>query len=53
MGSVQEKNLKGIADAIRTQEGSTALIPADDFADRVLALGTTALPDPHHHSGSQ
>ncbi len=36
--SMQQEQLKRIADAIRTQEGSTELISADTFYQRVLAL---------------
>lgn len=43
--STQETNLKAIADAIREKEGSTALIPAEDFPARILALETGGLPD--------
>lgn len=38
MSSVQEVNLKAIADAIREKEGSSQLIKASTFADRILAL---------------
>lgn len=38
--SIQETNLKKIADAIREKEGSTAFIMADDFADRIRAIET-------------
>ena len=33
--SVQENHLKAIADAIRAMEGSTAPIPASEFAARI------------------
>ena len=36
--STQETNLTAIADAIREKEASTAVIPANTFADRILAL---------------
>lgn len=36
----QENMLKGIADAIRTKEGSTDFIPASEYATRILALTT-------------
>ena len=36
--SVQETNLKAIADAIRAVDGSKALIPADQFKDRIALL---------------
>lgn len=36
--STQGIKLKEIADAIREKEGTTAPIPAKDFADRILAL---------------
>lgn len=38
MSSLQEVKLKAIADAIRTVEGTTGLIPAEDFANRILNL---------------
>lgn len=38
--SVQENHLKAIADAIRAMEGSTALIPASEFAARIQAIQT-------------
>jgi len=43
--STQETKLAAIADAIRTKEGSSARIPANDFASRILALETGGLPD--------
>lgn len=43
--STQETKLTAIADAIRAKEGSTAPIPANDFASRILALETGGLPD--------
>ena len=44
--SVQETKLKAIADAIRAKDGTTEPIPANDFADRILALETGgSLPD--------
>ena len=36
--SIQEANLKAIADAIREKEGSAEPIPANDFAARILAI---------------
>lgn len=36
--SVQEQNLKDIADAIREKEGSGAPIPAKDFSERIRSL---------------
>ena len=36
--SVQEQNLKAIADAIREKEGTAEPIPAGDFAARILAI---------------
>ena len=38
--SVQENHLKAIADAIRAMEGSTAPIPASEFATRIQAIQT-------------
>ena len=38
--SVQENHLKAIADAIRAMEGSTAPIPASEFAARIQAIQT-------------
>lgn len=38
--SVQENHLKAIADAIRAVEGSTAPIPASEFAARIQAITT-------------
>ena len=38
--SVQENHLKAIADAIRAMEGSTAPIPANEFAARIQAIQT-------------
>lgn len=38
--STQETNLKAIADAIRTKEGSTDTIPANTFAQRILGIQT-------------
>lgn len=40
MASIQEINLKEIADAIREAEGSTGPIPAEEFASRIRALST-------------
>lgn len=40
--SVQENHLKAIADAIRAMEGSTAPIPASEFAARIQAIQTGA-----------
>ena len=36
--SIQEANLKAIADAIREKEGTAEPIPANDFAARILAI---------------
>lgn len=36
--SIQEDNLHAIADAIRQKEGSSGLIPASDFAARILEI---------------
>lgn len=36
--SVQENKLKAIADAIREKEGSSALIPAMEFPERIRGL---------------
>lgn len=36
--SVQETNLKAIADAIRARDGSTGVIPAKDFPARIRAI---------------
>lgn len=36
----QETMLKNIADAIREKEGSSGLIPAEEFANRIRALET-------------
>lgn len=36
--SIQEANLKAIADAIREKEGSAEPIPAGDFAERIRAM---------------
>lgn len=41
--SVQETKLKAIADAIRAKNGTSAAIPANDFASRILAIST--MPD--------
>lgn len=38
--SVQGDNLTAIANAIRTKDGTSAPIPAEDFADRILAIPT-------------
>ncbi len=44
--SVQETKLKAIADAIRSKDGTTEPILANDFAGRILALETGgSLPD--------
>lgn len=40
MATLQEINLKEIADAIREKEGSTGPIPAEEFASRIRALET-------------
>lgn len=36
--SIQEDKLRAIADAIRQKEGSSGLIPANDFPARILAI---------------
>ena len=38
--SIQETNLKSIADAIRAKEGSTGLIKASTFPERIAAIQT-------------
>lgn len=38
--SIQETNLKAIADAIRAKEGTTEAIPANTFAERIAAIQT-------------
>lgn len=38
--SVQEDNLTAIANAIRTKDGTSAPIPAENFASRILAIPT-------------
>lgn len=43
--SVQEENLAAIADAIREKEGSAEPIPAGEFAERILALPSSSLPE--------
>lgn len=43
--SIQGSNLKAIADAIREKDGTIAPIPADQFAQRILAIETGGLPD--------
>lgn len=40
MSSVQETYLKGIADAIRAKEGSSDIIQASKFAERIAAIQT-------------
>lgn len=42
MNSIQETNLKAIADAIRTKEKSTGVIQASKFAERIAAIQTGA-----------
>lgn len=37
--SIQERNLRAIADAIREKEGTADPIPASGFAARIRALG--------------
>lgn len=46
--SIQETNLKAIADAIREKEGSTEPIPANAFASRISALEMSTLPEGTH-----
>lgn len=46
MSSTYENNLGAIADAIRTMDGTTAPIPANKFAERILAINT--IPDNLH-----
>lgn len=36
--SIQEEKLQAIADAIREKDGTTELIPANDFPDRIRAI---------------
>lgn len=43
--STQETKLKAIADAIREKDGTTALIPANDFPARIRAIPSGGLPD--------
>lgn len=43
--STQETRLMAIADAIRAKEGSTGAIPAEEFAQRILALETGGPPE--------
>ncbi len=44
--SIQETRLKDIADAIREKDGTAGPIPANDFAERILAIPTSgSLPD--------
>lgn len=38
--SIQEDNLTAIANAIRTKDGTSAPIPAENFASRILAIPT-------------
>ena len=42
MSSIQETNLKAIADAIRAKEKSTGFIQASKFAERIAAIQTGA-----------
>lgn len=42
MNSIQETNLKAIADAIRAKEKSTGVIQASKFAERIAAIQTGA-----------
>lgn len=42
MSSIQETNLKAIADAIRAKEKSTGVIQASKFAERIAAIQTGA-----------
>lgn len=44
MRSVQETNLKAIADAIRAKEGSTGAIQASKFSERIAAIHTGVTP---------
>ena len=41
--SIQEEKLKAIADAIREKDGTTELIPANDFPERIRAI--SSVPD--------
>lgn len=43
--AIQESNLKAIADAIRTKENSSTLIPAEAFAQRIHQFETNRLPE--------
>lgn len=44
MSSIQETNLKAIADAIRAKEGSTGAIQASKFSERIAAIQTGVTP---------
>ncbi len=43
--TIQEHNLKAIADAIRIKENGTTPIPAGELAQRILQLETNRLPE--------
>lgn len=43
--SVQETNLRAIADAIREKDGTTGPIPAADFPERIRAIPAGGLPE--------
>ena len=44
MSSIQETNLKAIADAIRAKDGTTAAIQASKFPERIAAIQTGITP---------
>lgn len=44
MSSIQETNLKAIADAIRAKDGTTAAIQASKFPERIAAIQTGVTP---------
>lgn len=44
MSSIQETNLKAIADAIRAKDGTTASIQASKFAERIASIQTGITP---------
>ena len=43
--SVQETNLRAIADAIREKDGTTEPIPADTFPNRIRAIPAGGMPE--------
>lgn len=42
--SIQQEKLKAIADAIREKDGTTDIIIANDFPDRIRAIPTQTIP---------